>query len=51
MIQTLFMQWIVAFSLVDELGIRHPRAVAPEHWPPHWWWECECGIKQLKGKP
>jgi hypothetical protein len=40
---SLFMQWVVAFSLVDEAGVRYPQAVTPEHWPPYWWWECECG--------
>lgn len=38
-----FKQWVLAFTVIDQ-----PRAVSPEHWPPQFWWDCECGERYDK---
>jgi hypothetical protein len=38
-----FNRWGVVASVEVAPGVWERRALSPQYWPPHWWWECACG--------
>jgi hypothetical protein len=38
-----FNRWGVVASVEVSPGVWERRALSPQYWPPHWWWECACG--------
>jgi hypothetical protein len=38
-----FIRWMTVWEVEVRPGVWLQETLAPEHYPPNWWWECECG--------